>query len=126
MASEVQAAQARRKRLRTQVDVYLCDVCRRWKKESEQADRVVVLSPYLTHAAEKILETPGGRCEVYTVFQAENFVSGASSIHTLLKLKEHGCSLFHLPDLHAKIVLVPGQFASIGSQNLTRRGKRNK
>ena len=97
-------------------------------KANEEAERVLVLSPYLTsQTAEKILQaTPRKRCEVYTVFQVENFVSGASSIRTLMKLQEHGCSLYHLPDLHAKLVLVPGDFASIGSQNVTSRGKKNK
>jgi hypothetical protein len=118
----------RRKSLRTAVDIYLSDVSRRWRKAVEGSDRVLVLSPYLTSkTAEAILEaTLGEHCEVYTVFQAENFVSGASSIHTLMKLQRHGCALYDLPDLHAKIILVPGHFASIGSQNVTRRGRQNK
>jgi len=120
--------QTGRRSLRTDVEFYLRSVARRWKREVEGSERVLVLSPYLTSkTAEMVLRTtPGDRCDVYTVFNAENFASEASSIHTLMKLQEHGCSLYDLPDLHAKIVLVPGTFASIGSQNATRQGTRNK
>jgi hypothetical protein len=117
-----------RKGLRTDVEFYLRSVARRWRREVEGSERVLVLSPYLTSkTAEAVLEmTPGDRCDVYTVFNAENFASGASSIQTLMKLQKQGCSLYDLPDLHAKIVLVPGAFASIGSQNATRQGTLNK
>ena len=57
---------------------------------------------------------------------AEDFATGASSIRTLGRLQEHGCTLYELPSLHAKVFLVPGLFASIGSQNLTRQGTLNK
>ena len=78
--------------LRTEVDLYLSDVVPRWKQALRGACRVLVLSPYLTSkTAEAILGmTPGEHCEVYTVFQAENFASGASSIDTLARLQEHG------------------------------------
>ena len=117
-----------RRRLRTDVEFYLRSVARRWKREVGESDHVLLFSPYLTsRTAEAVLgTTPGGRCEVYTVSNAENFASGASSIHTLMKLREHGCSLYDLPGLRAKIVLVPGAFASIGSQNATRQGTMNK
>jgi hypothetical protein len=119
---------ARRACLRTDVEFYLRSVARRWKREVKGSERILVLSPYLTSTtAEAILGTiPGDRCDVYTAFNAENFASGASSIHTLMKLQEHGCMLYDLRDLHAKIVLVPGSFASIGSQNVTRQGTLNK
>jgi hypothetical protein len=117
----------RKKGLRTVADIYLTDVSRRWKRAIRGADRVIVLSPYLSKTVETVLGSlDGGRCEVYTVFRAENFVSGASSLHTMIRLRERGCALYHLDDLHAKIVLVPGSFVSIGSQNATRRGTRNK
>src|SRR5271157_4431443 len=122
------AATQRQKVRHTRVELYLRSVSRQWKRAVTGADRVLVLSPYLTSkTAEAILATtPGERCAVYTVFEAMNFAAGASSIRTLKRLREHGCKLYHLPDLHAKIVLVPSVFASIGSQNLTRRGTLNR
>ena len=117
-----------RQRACTDVEFYLRSVARRWKREIEGSDRVVLLSPYLSSkTAEAVIKAvPGESCDIYTVFKAENFASRASSIHTLVKLRRHGCSLYDLPNLHAKIVLVPGSFASIGSQNATRQGTLNR
>jgi hypothetical protein len=90
--------------------------------------KVQVFSPYLTSkTADSVLSQLGnGVCEIYTRFEMDVFASGASSLLTLRKLLEQGHELFHLPELHAKIMLIPGEFATIGSQNLTSRGTRNK
>lgn len=97
----------------------------RWARVLRDAQRPVVLFPYLTSGvAESVLGT-STRIDVYTRFDAELFASGGSSITTVRALVEAGHRLFDLPDLHAKLVLVPGVFASIGSQNLTRRSERN-
>ncbi len=118
----------RERGLSTDLAILLSDVSNRWRKAIEGAERVIILSPYLTsNTAERILtQVDGSKCRIYTAFRVENFASRASSIQTLQKLCEHGCSLYHLPDVHAKIVLVPGSFVSVGSQNLTRRGRTNK
>jgi hypothetical protein len=110
-------------------EIYLRNIVRRWKRELQKpAGRVFILSPYLTsQTADTVIETAGPRnCKIYTVFSAENFAAGASSLRTLERLLHAGFSLYHLPDLHAKIVLVPGRFASIGSQNLTHGGTINR
>ena len=110
-------------------EVYLRSIDRRWKKELETADgKVTILSPYLTSStAEAIItKVPSTNCEVYTLFSVENFASGASSVKTLRNLFDAGYALFHLPRLHAKVVLVSGKLATIGSQNLTANGIRNR
>ena len=110
-------------------EVYLRSIDRRWKKELETANgKVTILSPYLTSStAEAIItKVPSTNCEVYTLFSVENFASGASSIKTLRNLFDAGYALFHLPRLHAKIVLVSERLATIGSQNLTANGIRNR
>jgi phosphatidylserine/phosphatidylglycerophosphate/cardiolipin synthase-like enzyme len=91
-------------------------------------DKLIILSPYLTSkTAEGILrESQVAECEVYTIFSVHNFISGASSLKTLKCLHERECQLYHLPRLHAKIIISPGRFATIGSQNLTRNGVKNK
>lgn len=108
---------------------YLRTVDRRWKKELKHAtQRVVICSPYLSpRTAETVVgAAPVENCEVYTRFSIEDFASGASSIRTLRHLHEAGYRLFELPQLHAKVVLVSGGFVSIGSQNLTANGVRNR
>jgi hypothetical protein len=109
-------------------EVYLKNVARRWRRQIRIAKRVLLFSPYLTSKiAEAVVETvPSDGCEVYTMFSAANFASGASVLQTLRNLKAKGCSLYDLPKLHAKLILVPGTFASIGSQNVTSGGTQNK
>ena len=111
------------------MDIYLRNIARRWKTEIVGAPRAkYVFSPYITSGtAESVLANVTGEpCEIYTLFSAELFVSKASSLRTIKKLASYGHKLFHLPNLHAKIILVPDVFASIGSQNLTLNGTRNK
>jgi len=115
---------------RKSVEYYLKSVDRRWKKEVSQArGKVLILSPYLTSkTAELVLENLDSieNCEIYTVFSINNFVSGASSLRTIKSLFKVGFKLYHLPRLHAKIIIGSQSFVSIGSQNLTRNGVRNK
>ncbi|MEX2374143.1 MAG: phospholipase D-like domain-containing protein [Dehalococcoidia bacterium] len=102
---------------------------RRWKAEIERAEEAsMILSPYVTSStAETVLKAwAHERPTLYTLFEPLLFASGASSLRTLKRILEDGCSVYHVPDLHAKIVLVPGTFCSIGSQNLTASGTRRK
>lgn len=110
--------------------LYLRSVYGRWKKEIAKGENEIrVFSPYLTSkVAERVAMAARdrGRCEIYTHFASEDFVSGASSIGTLRHLKESGFPLYELPGLHAKIVIVKGNFATIGSQNVTTNGTRRR
>ena len=108
-------------------EIHLKNVARRWKREANDAYKLIIFSPYITSATAETVtsEVSSDACEIYTLFSAELFINLSSSIKTLIKLKKSGFLLYSLPSLHAKIVLVPGVFASIGSQNLTTRGARN-
>jgi Skp family chaperone for outer membrane proteins len=111
------------------LDLYIRSIDRRWRNELHGDNaKIQVFSPYLTSkTADSVLSRLGeGVCEIYTLFEMDVFASGASSLTTLTKLHAQGHQFFHLPELHAKIILAPGEFASIGSQNLTSRGTRNK
>src|SRR4051812_12680474 len=109
--------------------LYLQDVAGCWKEEVADANGIVKLfSPFITQeAVDHVFGAEGPlRCEVYTLFRADHFAKGASSLDTLKSLQERGARLFDLAKLHAKILLVPGKFASVGSQNFTGNGRRNK
>lgn len=110
---------------------YLINISRRWQvevKKLTETDKLIILSPYLTSkTAEAVFDKSKVReCEIYTLFSLHNFVAGASSLKTFKKLCKTGCKIYHLPRLHAKMVIAPGKFATIGSQNLTRNGVNNK
>ena len=111
------------------IEYYLRSIDRRWKKELEKASgMVLVFSPYLTSStAESVLKNVKSEsCEIYTRFSLEDFAAGSSSLETLKHLAVRGFKLYKLPKLHAKMIIVPGVFASIGSQNLTVNGRRNR
>lgn len=109
-------------------EIYLRDVAEQWKTELNTDEKVYVLSPYITSIAESILENVKDKenCEIYTTLEVRNFLSGSSDIKTLKNLINTGFKIHSLPELHAKIILVSGRFVSIGSQNLTYNGSRNK
>lgn len=109
-------------------EIFLRNVAGRWKTVLNTDKKVYVLSPYITSVAEKILENVKnvGDCEIYTTFEIENFVFGSSSLKTLKNLFEKGFKIYFVPQLHAKIILVADTFVSIGSQNLTIQGTKNK
>ncbi|MFT4747767.1 MAG: hypothetical protein ACI8XG_001850 [Congregibacter sp.] len=107
-------------------NLYFRNISRRWKKEANKSDELVFFSPYITSStAETVLLVDGGpACTIYTCFKAENFACRASSLKTLKKLFRNDCKLFHIENLHAKVML-SDDFVSIGSQNLTNKGKTN-
>lgn len=108
-------------------EIHLKNVVRRWKREASDADKLIIFSPYLTSTTAETVTSvvDSDACEIYTLFSSELFINQSSSVKTLIKLKKNGFRLYSLPSLHAKIVLIPGVFASIGSQNLTTRGSKN-
>lgn len=100
----------------------------RWKAEAAgDLESTLILSPYITAPTSETVtrDVKPSTCEIYTLFNAETFASGGSSIQAIKKLCQRGFTLYHLPGLHAKVVLTSEGFASIGSQNLTGRGTRS-
>ncbi|MFM0367575.1 phospholipase D-like domain-containing protein [Paraburkholderia sediminicola] len=98
-----------------------------WKKAVKQCQGdILVFSPYLTSGVAESMMIDGTKAQVHTVFDVENFASGASSLRTLRALIKTGHELYHVPGLHAKVVLDRRGFVSIGSQNITKGGLRNR
>lgn len=91
--------------------------------QAAAATELLAASPYITE------DRLFARCDpsvarLYTAFNALNFISGASRLNVLKKLLTAGVKLYHVDSLHAKVVLVDGTHFSLGSQNLTIRGRR--
>jgi len=108
--------------------LYIGSIDRRWRRMlRESKSHILVFSPYLTSpTAHSILAlVPPARCEVHTVCSIENFSSGASSVRTFRRLLASGFRLFHIDNLHAKLVIVSGVCATVGSQNMTVSGMKN-
>ncbi|MGF6399371.1 hypothetical protein ABH905_003037 [Pseudomonas frederiksbergensis] len=98
-----------------------------WRENGERATKPLMLfSPYLTGNLAKQILGPTLKGMVFTQFDAELFASRASDLDVIKGLMDEGHQLFHVPDLHAKVVIEQGVFATIGSQNITAKGTRNK
>ncbi len=107
---------------------YFVDLYPIWKEKLSQAQgQVTFVSPYLTpRVADELIQLiPPERCTVYTRFMLENFAFGSSSFRTVNHLVQSGYTVYMVDKLHSKIVLIHGEFATIGSQNLTQRGRKN-
>lgn len=100
---------------------------RAWKNAADNSSEpILIFSPYLTSTVASTILASSHAAEIHTRFEVELFASGSSSLSTLRSLIDAGHALFHVPDLHAKVVLDRQGFVSVGSQNLTRRGSRNR
>lgn len=100
----------------------------RWKAETAgDTEFTQILSPYITAPTSETVtrDLDPSTCDIYTLFSAETFASGSSSLKAIKKLFQQGFTLYHLPGLHAKVFLTSEGFASVGSQNLTGRGTRS-
>ena len=95
---------------------------------SAPSESIIVFSPYVTTPiAEKVLQyNPESKSDFYTQFHAEIFINKASSLSALRKIIDNGYKIYFLSNLHAKIVLIDNDFATIGSQNITYNGTFNK
>ncbi len=100
---------------------------RAWKDAADNSSQpILIFSPYLTSTVASTILASRPPAEVHTRFEVELFASGSSSLSTLRSLIDAGHALFHVPDLHAKVFLDRQGFVTVGSQNLTHRGSRNR
>lgn len=111
---------------RTQV--LLKSVVRSWSAALRSADQAcLIFSPFITsRTSERVISagTPTA-IRIFTRFDAELFAQGGSSLQTLAQLARLGCAVHYIDGLHAKMVLTD-RFATVGSQNLTQGGTRQR
>lgn len=88
-----------------------------------EADEILAASPYVTDGR-LFKKCDPKRASLYTAFCALNFISGASSLRVLKGLLSEGVEIYNVDFLHAKVVMINGEHFSLGSQNLTVRGRR--
>lgn len=108
-----------------EIGIY-ANVARRWSRASRACDDpVVLISPYITSSIAQSL-VRRNPASIYTLFDAELFARGSSSLGSLERLLRAGNDLFLVPNLHAKVMLFGDEAATVGSQNLTKRGTESK
>lgn len=110
----------------TENDFYAQDIFPNWKKLIKKSKiSVIIYSPYVNEALNELLDfaNPGVRIEIYTRLDEDTL---CGNIKALIVAISQNARVFHLPGLHAKILLIDNKFVSIGSQNFTYGGQKNK
>lgn len=101
------------------------DISLRWKQDAERATKpLTILSPYITGDVALGLVTGKVHARIYTLFDAEVFAAGGSSLDEI-KILMRAHQVYRLDGLHAKLVTDNASFVTVGSQNLTRGGQYN-
>lgn len=101
------------------------DISPRWIQDAKGSTKpLTILSPYITSelAHDLVKDKVGAR--IYTLFDAEVFAAGGSSLDEIKGLMETHL-VYRLDGLHAKVVTDNASFVTVGSQNITRGGRLN-
>ena len=88
---------------------------------AQDSSRIRIASPYVT-SRRLLNRCPQEGIELFTDFNAMSFITGASKLEVLKSVVVQGSKVFHVHDLHAKVILIDDLYFSLGSQNLTTKG----
>lgn len=92
------------------------------------ADTINVFTPYLDDTIIEILGATSDdiHITVITCLDGDNLFQRGYQLNTLKELITNGILVKNLEGLHAKVIVVDQSKISLGSQNFTKRGRRNK
>jgi hypothetical protein len=91
------------------------------------ATKVIAFSPFITKCGiTEAFAAKGAACTLYTVISARNYAMGLSKLTCLRRLFDAKVQICHIDGLHAKILLLPNELVTIGSQNMTSGGTANR
>lgn len=106
------------------------DVFFAWKKViADSQHSITIFTPYFDSTIGTLLKSctlPKDRVKIITVFDPETLLRLIQQLKAAKSLIEDDFKLSHLPELHAKILVSDQSKVVLGSQNFTRRGRRNK
>ncbi|MBI5643769.1 MAG: phosphatidylserine/phosphatidylglycerophosphate/cardiolipin synthase family protein [Deltaproteobacteria bacterium] len=107
-----------------------CDAYSKWKRLVSKAQEcITVFSPYLDKLLLSLLNNSkidNKAVALITDFNPSSLLDHPNQLKTIKKAFSKGISVLSLHGLHAKVLLVDDQFVTIGSQNFTSAGRRNK
>jgi len=114
-----------------QKDFYAKDVYPKWKKLVLMASESIdIISPYVDGTVTHLLTSPKVNTllkrRIYTRIDSETMFDKPYQIKALLICMEMGVEIYSIEELHAKILLIDDIKLSVGSQNFTSRGRKNK
>lgn len=110
-------------------DFHASDLFEKWKSLVENAEYSIDLfTPYLDYTINTLLEDIPERINVtiITALEGDSLFQRGYQLKSLKDAINNGIAVKNLNGLHAKILVVDNAFISLGSQNFTNRGRKNK
>lgn len=108
---------------------YCNDLYRQWKALiNKSQSSVKIFTPYLDSTINKLLEKVSSHIEItiITSLESDNLFERGYQLMALKDAINNKCRVLNLEGLHAKILLVDNEYISLGSQNFTKRGRKNR
>lgn len=107
------------------------DIYRQWQSIIRKAETAItIFTPYFDHILLSLLKANAtvdrSQITIVTDISPENALEMPYQLRATKKALSQGISVLSLQGLHAKVLLIDGKRACIGSQNFTRRGRRNR
>lgn len=107
------------------------DIYKKWLYQVKRAESTIdVISPYVSNTVKDLLTSKHISREVsrsiYTRIDSDTIFDQPWQIRALINCIKSGIDVYHIPLLHAKHLIIDGWDITIGSQNFTKRGRKNK
>ena len=110
-------------------DFHASDLFEKWKNLVGKAEySIEIFTPYLDYTINALLANIPERIivTIITALEGDNLFQRGYQLKSLKEAINNGILVKNLNGLHAKILVVDNDFISLGSQNFTNRGRKNK
>ncbi|MBK8080627.1 MAG: hypothetical protein IPK25_10290 [Saprospiraceae bacterium] len=107
------------------------DIYAIWLQRCKEAEKSIrILSPYVDNTVKDLLSSKQININIeksiFTRIDSDTIFEKPYQIRALINCKKIGIKIFHIKELHAKALIIDNQYISIGSQNFTSAGRKNK
>jgi len=107
------------------------DFYSQWSKYCKAAENNIdVISPYVDNTVKNLLSSKhikdGVIKSIYTRIDSDTIFEKPYQIRALINCIKKDINIYQIDDLHSKTLIIDKTFASVGSQNFTSAGRKNK
>ena len=110
-------------------DFHATDLFEKWKKLIAKAEKsIIIFTPYLDFTINILIKNSTKQIPItiITSLEGDSLFQRGYQIRALKEVIKNGVLVKNLMGLHAKILLIDNSYISLGSQNFTNRGRKNK